>query len=66
MIAWRSSMTLRVWNVSNAVSAAVAMTEKLGGVIEQKSDGGELSANLTLRIPVAAFKSSVSEIESLG
>jgi len=66
MVAWRASLSVEVWNVSNAVARATALAEGRGGFVEQKSDHGESSARLTLRIPAAAFRAAVTTLEELG
>jgi hypothetical protein len=42
------------------------MAERAGGFVEQKSDHGDESASLTLRIPAKAFKTTLSDLETLG
>lgn len=66
MVAWRASLSMEVWNVSNAVARATALVEGKNGFVEQKSDQGESSARLTLRIPAAAFRAAVTTLEELG
>lgn len=66
MLIWKAHMSLEVWNVSNAVAEAVSVVEKSGGYVERKSDGGESSASLTLRIPSKQFKAAVAGLEKLG
>ena len=66
MVAWRASLSMEVWNVSNAVARATALVEGKNGFVEQKSDQGESSARLTLRIPSAAFRAAVTTLEELG
>lgn len=66
MVAWRASLNVEVWNVSNAVARATALAESRGGFVEQKSDHGETSARLTLRIPAPAFRGAMSTLEELG
>lgn len=66
MMIWKAALSIEVWNMSNAVAEAVAMTESYKGFVEHKSDRGEKSARLTLRIPVKAFNLAVGNFESLG
>ena len=66
MLVWKAHLNLDVWNVSNAVGEAVSVVEKSGGYVERKSDGGESSASLTLRIPAKQFKAAVAGLEELG
>jgi hypothetical protein len=63
---WKANLNIEVWNISNAVSQASSMAERASGFIEQKSDRGEESASLTLRIPAKAFKPALSDLETLG
>ena len=66
MLVWTARLGLEVWNVSNAVHVATALAERQGGFVERKSDDGEASASLTLRIPARRFKTAVSSLEMLG
>jgi len=66
MLIWKASLNLKVWSISNAVTEATAMAERQGGFVEQKSDHGEESASLTLRIPAKEFKTALSALETLG
>ena len=66
MLIWKASLDVDVWDVPKAVADATAVAEKHGGYVERKSDSGEDSASLTLRIPVKAFKESLAGFEALG
>jgi hypothetical protein len=66
MLIWTASLDVEVWNVPKAVANATAMAERHGGYVERKSDSGEESASLTLRIPLKAFKDSMAGFEALG
>jgi len=66
MLVWKASLDVKVWNVPAAVANATAVAERHGGYVERKSDSGEASASLTLRIPVKAFKESLAGLEALG
>jgi Domain of unknown function (DUF4349) len=66
MLIWTASMSLQVWNISNAVHEVTVLAEKQGGFIENKSDHGDTSANLTVRVPAKSFKAALSSLETLG
>jgi hypothetical protein len=66
MLIWKADLNIKVWNVSNAVSKAVTLTERQGGYVEKKSDHGDASAHVTLRIPAKSLKAAVATLESLG
>lgn len=66
MLIWKAHLSIQVWSISNAVGEATAMAERQGGFIEQKSDRGEESASVTLRIPAGTFKTALASLESLG
>lgn len=66
MLIWKAHLSLEVWSLSNAVGQAVAIAERAGGFVEQKSDCGEGATSLTLRIPVKAFRAAVAGLETLG
>ena len=65
-IVWTARITLEVWNISNAVAEVANSAQRLGGFVEGKSDGGEGSASLTLRVPAKDFAASLTNLESLG
>jgi len=66
MLIWKANLSIEVWNISNAVNQASSMAERAGGFIEQKSDRGEESSSLTLRIPAKAFKTALLDLETIG
>lgn len=66
MLIWKANLSIQVWNVSNTVSVATALAERQGGFVERKSDSGEESASLTLRIPSKRFKTALASFEMLG
>jgi hypothetical protein len=66
MLIWTASMSLQVWNISNAVHEVTALAEKQGGFVENKSDHGDTKANLTVRVPAKSFKAALSSLETLG
>ena len=66
MLIWKANLTIEVANVSKAVCEATAQAEAQGGYVEQKSDQGEESASVTLRVPANVFKAAVGSFESLG
>jgi len=66
MLIWKACLTIQVTDVNKAVCEATAQAEGQGGYVEQKSDQGEESASVTLRVPSKAFKTAVSSLESLG
>lgn len=66
MLIWKAYLDIEVWNVANAVSEATAVVERQGGFVEQKSDHGEASARLTVRVPAGSFKAALSGLETLG
>lgn len=66
MLIWKASMSIQVWSVSNAVNEAVALAERQGGFVEEKTDRGEESASLTVRVPAQSFKTALSSLETLG
>jgi hypothetical protein len=66
MIAWTASLTIGVWDVSNAVVQACELVEKQGGFVDNKSSQGKASAQLRLRVPTKAFLASVAGLEASG
>jgi hypothetical protein len=66
MLIWKAHMSIQVWSVSNAVSEAIALAERHGGFVEKKSDRGDESASLTVRVPAKSFKAALSSLEALG
>lgn len=66
MLVWKAYLAMHVWDVSNAVNTSIAMVQRQGGFVEQKSDNGEESANLTFRVPSKGFNSTLATLETLG
>jgi hypothetical protein len=66
MLIWKAHLRIQVWSVSNAVSEASALAERQGGFVEQKSDTGEESATVLLRIPAKRFQAALANLETLG
>lgn len=66
MMIWRASLTVEVYDIAEAVNKAVAIAEEFSGYVEYKSDSGEESASLRLRVPADRLKNAVGAVESLG
>ena len=66
MLVWTAELSVEAWDVGKAVAEAVAMTERAGGFVEKKSNSGESSAYLKLRVPTRALKDTVAGLETLG
>lgn len=66
MLIWKAHLRIQVWSVSNAVSESSALAERQGGFVEQKSDTGEESATVLLRIPAKRFQAALANLETLG
>jgi hypothetical protein len=66
LLVWQANVTMTVWNISNAVASANALAEKHSGFIEDRSDGREHSASLTLRVPSRTFTAALDGLECLG
>lgn len=66
LLAWTAYLNLDVWNISNAVAQATALTTQAGGYVERNADHGAGSASLRLRVPAAAFTNAVGALETLG
>ena len=66
MLIWKANLSIQVWSVSNAVSEVTSLIEHQGGFVEHKSDSGEESASITLRVPSKTFNTAVASFETLG
>jgi hypothetical protein len=66
MMIWKARLHIQVLDVNDAVAEAYALTERQGGFVERKSDEGEQSADLTIRIPAESFQTAISSLEALG
>jgi len=66
MLVWKAHITVQVWNISNAVQQATAMTKKQGGFVEASVERENQSTRMTLRIPAKVFVSSLGHFEALG
>jgi hypothetical protein len=66
MLVWKAYLTIEVDNVGESTAKTVALAERFKGYVEQKSDSGEESASVRLRIPAASLKDAVGALELLG
>lgn len=66
MLAWKAYLTIEVDNVGESMAKTVALAERFKGYVEQKSDSGEESASVRLRIPAPSLKDAVGALELLG
>ena len=58
--------SLEVTSVSNAVFRVADIAEQTGGYVESKSNSGEKSAEVTLRVPVDSLAPAMASLESIG
>jgi hypothetical protein len=66
MLIWKATLNIQVWSISNAVNESITLVERKGGFVEKKSDGGETSASLTVRVPAKSFRETLSGLETFG
>lgn len=66
MLIWRADLALEVLRVQDALTQSIAIAEKSGGYVQTKTENGEESAQITLRIPAKALKSTIGTLEKLG
>lgn len=66
MLVWNANLSLEVSDVGASVDKAAAIADQLKGYVEQKSDSGETSASLRLKIPAASFNEAVKAMRELG
>lgn len=66
MLVWTASLSLEVWNVSNAVEEATSLVNASGGYVSSASGDGVRSSHMTIRVPAKTFDGAVAELESLG
>jgi hypothetical protein len=61
-----AAIELEVESVPNAVSAATALTNRLGGYVESSSQRSEGSARLIVRVPSASLDASLDSLSRIG
>lgn len=66
MLIWKADLTLRVADVGEAVAQAAAVAQKREGYVEKSSVDENTGASLTLRVPVAAFQTTLNDLQGLG
>lgn len=66
MLIWQAWLSMEVVSVSSAVSRITDIANQSGGYVQSRSDSGEKRADITLRIPVDALKSTMGFLESIG
>ena len=66
MLIWKASLSLDVADVTASVKQASDIATSVKGYVERKSDHGDKSASLTLRVPADDLKTTVEKIAELG
>jgi hypothetical protein len=66
MLVWSANLSLVVSDVSASIDKAAAIAEQYRGYVEQKSDSGEASASMRMKIPAASFNDAVRAVQALG
>ncbi|MGD9612289.1 MAG: DUF4349 domain-containing protein [Kiritimatiellia bacterium] len=66
LLAWKSSLSIEVADLTNAVDQAIAVVARHGGYLESRSDSTYGGTRLKLRIPASAFTNALGALESLG
>ncbi len=66
MLIWKAYLSLEVDDVKETSGKIASLAEKSGGYVESKSESGEESAELTLRIPMQQFRGAIASLETLG
>lgn len=61
-----AAIGLEVESVPNAVSAATALTNRVGGYVESSSQRSEGSARLVVRVPSASLDASLDSLARIG
>jgi len=66
MLIWSANLTLELRDLTEGITKAVEIAEQFGGYVEYKSEGGERSGSVRMRIPADRFRSAVGALEGLG
>ena len=66
MLIWRATLSVEVGNISNAAAQASALVRQSGGYVEREWNSDDTSITLTLRVPMATFSNTVSNLGQLG
>jgi len=66
MLIWSASLSLEVADVNGSVERATAIAADVNGYVEQKSDHGDKSASLTLRVPSDDLTTTIEKIAEMG
>lgn len=63
---WTAEQRVEVETITNAVTAANAITTSSGGYVQNSSISGDDDASLTLRVPSARFNATLASLSALG
>jgi len=66
MLIWKASLSVEVADVKASVQQAADIVTSANGYIERKSDHGDKSTSLTLRVPSNDLKEIVEKIAEIG
>lgn len=66
MLIWQGSITVEVADIEASVKKATDIVTGVKGYIERKSDYGDKSSSLSLRVPSDELKATIEKIAEIG
>lgn len=66
MLVWTADLEIEVSDVTASIATVTDMTKKQGGYVERTTNRKDGGASLTIRVPAALLKATVSNLEALG
>ena len=66
MLVWTADIEIEVSEITNSIATVIAFTAKQGGFVERTINRKDGSASMTLRIPAALLKPTITRLETIG
>ena len=66
MLVWTADLEIEVSDITNSIATVIGVTTKQGGFVERTTNRKDGSASMTLRVPSAILKSTISRLETIG
>ncbi len=66
MLIWNASLSIKVADVKASVQQVTDIVNSANGYVERKSDNGDKSASLTVRVPSVDLKEIVERVAEIG
>lgn len=66
MLVWTADVQIEVTDVTESIAKVTDITKKQGGYVERTTHRKDGAASLTIRLPAALLKTTITHLEALG